>query len=152
MRSRDAAYAVLHRLTQKAAMRLRSMHNVAGRLSVTVSFVGEGYWQQGAPIDASSDTRHLLQALDLLWADLPAGRRHTPMKVGITLTELTPASARTASLFESHPQQDALNAVVDALNLRFGKNTLYFGGAHLAKDQAPMRIAFTHVPDPKLEE
>ena len=151
LRHRDAAYAVLHRLMQKAAMRLRSYHCVAGHLTVSVKFVGEQRWQRDTPIDSSADTRTLLKALELLWQTFPQGRKQIPLLVGLTLTDLRDASTRTASLFESHDQQDALNAVVDSLNLRFGKNALYFGGAHLARDQAPLRIAFTHVPDQTLE-
>jgi DNA polymerase-4 len=39
---------------------------------------------------------------------------------------------------------------MDALNLFYGKNTVYFGGAAPALDSAPTRIAFTHIP--KLEK
>jgi DNA polymerase-4 len=33
-----------------------------------------------------------------------------------------------------------------------GKNTVYLGGAHGATQDAPMRIAFTRIPDPEIEE
>jgi DNA polymerase-4 len=36
---------------------------------------------------------------------------------------------------------------MDRLNLCYGRNTVYFGGAQPALDSAPTRIAFTHVPD-----
>ena len=45
-----------------------------------------------------------------------------------------------------------LNAALDKLNLKYGKNTVYLGGAHAALKSAPMRIAFQHVPDLVVEE
>ena len=45
-----------------------------------------------------------------------------------------------------------LHTAIDTLNRTFGKNSVYFGGAHGATDYAPMRIAFTRIPDPELEE
>jgi DNA polymerase-4 len=41
---------------------------------------------------------------------------------------------------------------IDRLNLKYGKNTVYFAGAHAALKNAPMRIAFGHIPDVKVEE
>ena len=43
-------------------------------------------------------------------------------------------------------------SAVDHLNKAFGKNSVYFGGAHGSTDYAPMRIAFTRIPQPELEE
>ncbi|MGZ7186135.1 DUF4113 domain-containing protein [Streptococcus pyogenes] len=40
-----------------------------------------------------------------------------------------------------------LMQMVDALNRRFGKNTVYFGNAHEGRDHAPMRVAFNRIPD-----
>jgi len=45
-----------------------------------------------------------------------------------------------------------LHSAVDTLNQTFGKNTVYFGGAHGATSNAPMRIAFTRIPEPEVEE
>ena len=35
--------------------------------------------------------------------------------------------------------------------MRYGKNTAYFGSAHNALHNAPMRIAFNHIPDLEVE-
>ena len=45
----------------------------------------------------------------------------------------------------------ALSHALDALNMRYGKNTVYFGSAHNALNNAPMRIAFNHIPDLEVE-
>jgi DNA polymerase IV len=36
---------------------------------------------------------------------------------------------------------------MDAINERVGPNSVYFASMHEAREQAPMRIAFTHIPD-----
>jgi len=41
---------------------------------------------------------------------------------------------------------------VDTLNKALGKNSVYLGGAHGATNYAPMRIAFTRIPEPEIEE
>ena len=61
------------------------------------------------------------------------------------------ARNQTLSLFGGSAESVRLNAAIDALNLRYGKNAVYFGGAAAALSTAPMRIAFTHVPDLVLE-
>lgn len=44
-----------------------------------------------------------------------------------------------------------LHAAVDALNRKLGKNIVVFGGALGATQYAPVRIAFTRIPDLALE-
>jgi DNA polymerase-4 len=54
-------------------------------------------------------------------------------------------------LFENEAAREKLNTAIDRINARYGKNAIYFGGAHQALNAAPMRIAFTHIPDVALE-
>ena len=74
-----------------------------------------------------------------------------PLAVGVTLFHLVEEENRTPSLFEKSTARRDLNATIDMLNDCYGKNTVYFGGAHNAKRSAPMRIAFNHVPDLKTD-
>jgi DNA polymerase-4 len=69
----------------------------------------------------------------------------------VALTALDDATHRSRSLFDDGNDHDRLNAVIDAINLRYGKNSLYFGGAHRALAAAPLRIAFQHIPDLDIE-
>jgi DNA polymerase-4 len=41
---------------------------------------------------------------------------------------------------------------IKCLNLRYGKNTVYFGGTHNALNSAPMRIALNHITDLIVED
>jgi DNA polymerase-4 len=72
--------------------------------------------------------------------------------VGVTLFELLERRGSAPSLFGEDIRRDRLNEVVDRLNSRFGGHTIYVGGAQSALDSAPMRIAFSHIPDLKLED
>lgn len=40
-----------------------------------------------------------------------------------------------------------LNSAVDKLNSKYGKNTIYLGGAHNALYASQVKIAFNYVPD-----
>jgi len=38
------------------------------------------------------------------------------------------------------------------LRARHGRGVVYFGNVQEAREQAPMRISFTHIPDLKVEK
>ena len=157
-RNSATALAVLHRLLQKAAMRLRHSGHYAGGLQLEVSYrdgSATAEWSDARRFNETQDTLHFTHVLNELWAARPAAdRRRSPFQVGIALFNLLESSAHTGDLFEpdkEHHRARLLSAV-DTLNQTFGKNSVYFGGAHGATDYAPMRIAFTRIPDPELEE
>lgn len=151
LRSHRAACSVLHRLLQKAAMRLRSYGMIAGTLRVHVRRLDGSSWEKHIRFEATQDTLRLLETLKILWADYPAGTKAIPLKVGVALLDLHEQSDQLRSLFDDLQTRDRLNAAVDRLNSRYGKNAVYFGGAHQALGAAPMRIAFNHIPDPVVE-
>jgi DNA polymerase-4 len=132
-------------------MRLRNHGLVAGSLRVKVKFVNRTDWEKEIPCGPTCDTLQLIRALGLAWQDYPAGKC-APIVVGISFDKLSTPTEQPLSLFDyATPKHDKLNAVMDAMNLRYGKNALYFGGAHQALSSAPMRIAFTHIPDTTVE-
>ena len=146
----QAALSILHRLLQKAAMRLRSHGCVAGAMQVKVGFRGRDGWARQARFEATSDTLELLEVLENLWREFPRGEPQ-PWSVAVSLSRLGAAGQAARTLFAAGRSHDKLNAIIDSLNLRYGKNTLYFGGAHAALQAAPMRIAFGHIPDLEIE-
>jgi DNA polymerase-4 len=150
LRSRDAAYSVLHRLTQKAAMRLRSYKRITGAMHIKVKHMNSESWENQARFDPTQDTLQLLNALAIMWKKYPKTKM-VPLAVAITLLDLNEQTNQSWSLFDTGKSYDKLNAIIDSLNLRYGKNTVYFGGAHFALKSAPMRIAFNHIPDPVIE-
>jgi DNA polymerase-4 len=154
------ARSILHRMLQKAAMRLRRQDLVASRMQISVRFAvpkgwehgGRDHWGVEACFSHTDDTLLLTHHLDALWAHYPdADPKRVPMHVGVVFSGLIGSRHRTQSLFETEQPHTALMQAVDRLNLRFGKSTIYFGAAHLGRDHAPMRIAFTRIPDPAVE-
>jgi DNA polymerase-4 len=154
-RNHTAALAVLHRLLQKAAMRLRHSRLYASVLSVSVDYTDETSWAAELRLSETQDTLRLTHALNDLWRRLPADRaRRKPLRVGVHLSGLIDLKLHTPDLFEEHTEtaRGKLFAAVDHLNKVLGKNTVYLGGAHGATQDAPMRIAFTRIPEPEVEE
>ena len=150
LRRWELALAVMYRLLHKAATRLRHHGLLAGGLSVHVSLRDDAGWEARAQFAPHADTLSFIHALGQLWQDHPAAAG-PPLKVGLVLHELHPASGQSRDLF-ALAEGAALDAAVDRINQRFGPQAVYFGGAHAARQSAPMRIAFSHIPRPELED
>lgn len=153
LRTRTAALSVLHRLLQKACMRLRSYELHASAVSVKVKFINHPSWVAESACSPTDDTLALTHALEQLWQTYPA-RKTTPYAVGISFNGLVEPGERALDLFipVTNETKKKLDTTLDKLNLRYGKNTVYFGGAHNALNNAPMRIAFNHIPDVSVED
>ena len=154
-RTEAASLAVLHRLLQKAAMRLRRIGHYAGAMQISVRYRDESYWSDELRLTETQDTLTLTHALNQLWDRRPKEvRRRTPIQVQVHLLQLLNLSGHTPDLFdhEKGKSRDRLLSAVDTLNQTFGKSSVYFGGAHGATQNAPMRIAFTRIPEPEVEE
>ena len=160
LRHPGGALAVLGRLVQKAAMRLRKQGYYASSMSVHVRcahrYAREAGGERWTQVGETQDTAFLLKTLQQLWmSGLQTLQR--PVSVGVQLHGLVPAAQHTPDLFEALPAEGhtggpprdrtRLLAAVDALNRTHGKNTVMFASAHAGRDHAPMRIAFNRIPD-----
>lgn len=149
LRYGSGAYSVLSKLTQKAALRLRSEGYLASRLSLRVSWRRHDGWESTAQFTPMSDTLGFLRILAGLWAERPPYSE--PVKVGVVLSGLAPAEQETLPLFDDGTRSPGLDAAFDKVRRKFGNDALYFGGAFMAAHEAPMRISFNHIPDQVLE-
>jgi DNA polymerase-4 len=122
----------------------------ASVMKVQVRSLGDEGWERSARFNAAQDTLQLAGVLRKLWNERPASASE-PLAVGVTLSGLASLAHRPQDLFDGERARGRLDRSVDELNRRYGKNTIYYGGAHLALRAAPMRIAFTHIPDPVTE-
>ena len=149
LRTDTGAFSVLSKLTQKAAARLRASGFQAARLSIQIDYRNHYAWQHEARFQPMHDTLPFLRVLSALWAGRP--KRCEPVKVGITLLDLGDEEQTTLSLFPDGTRTPGLDHALDQLKAKYGNDAVYFGGAFMATEEAPMRIAFTHVPDVRLE-
>ncbi|MDP1657803.1 MAG: DNA polymerase [Methylotenera sp.] len=147
-RNEVGAKAVMHRLLQKACMRMRSYDLLTSKIGIKVKFRDMPSWSQESAISPTDNTLRLIEVLETFWQHYPK-IKHAPYAVGISFSGLVTADEVARDLFQIEPLENEkkLNKAIDTLNLKFGKNTIYFGGAHEALKDAPMRIAFNHIPD-----
>ena len=149
LRHDAGAFSVLSKLTQKAALRLRAEGYLSGRLGVRVSYRRHADWGMETRFAPMQDTLACLRLIAALWAQRPL--RREPVKVGMVFGELVPRDKVSLPLFPDGTRAPGLDAALDRIRLKFGAEALYFGGAFLAQEEAPMRISFTHIPNLKLE-
>ena len=155
LKTEAKSFAVLHRLLQKAATRLRSIGHYAGGLMVFVIYRDGPEWSEELRCNETQDTLTLTAALNQLWQRRPDGlRRRVPAKVGVVLNRLSPMRGHTPDLFDQEQEtaRERLHHAMDTLNQTFGNGSVFYGGAFGVTDNAPMRIAFTRIPTPELEE
>ncbi len=150
-RNPEHAYAVLDRLSQKAAMRLRKAGYYAARMSIGLKFLDGSHWDAEMRLVDTQDTMAFLHVLERLWARRPKDRR-TILKVGMAYSDFVSEAGHTGSLFASEGKAKNLYSTLDKLNARFGKQAVYFASAHKARDRGGLHIAFNHIPDPKTDK
>ena len=152
MRHPAAAIAVIHRLTQKAALRARTHGLRAGALDLDLRFTNRDRWSQSLTFTETSDALFLTKAVKELWQLRP--HPTIPIqKAQIVLHRLMTEAEFTPSLFEQNNlNNESLNKSMDKITNRFGKQALYLGGAHGAMETAQPKIAFNHIPNIQLEE
>ena len=155
LRTEEGARGVLVRLLHKAAMRLRRLDYWAARMVVSLRYT-EGWpkWKETVYLGRCQDTPSLLKSFERAWKRRPlqgdqAGPR--PFQASVTLFDLTSGACTTPSLFLEERRALAAAKAMDAANEKFGPNTLYFASMHETRNSAPMRIAFTNIPDVQAE-
>lgn len=170
LRSFEGARSVLFKLLAKAAMRLRMRDEkkkegpfLARGMAIRIRFVGlDNRFERDlsfAPID---DTPTLLRLLGEQLAQLQRHiatkrwnpKRNPPLSVAVTLVGLEETGSVTGELMEGRRRDRDMSRVVDAINRKYGNNSVYFGAMQraIALDAAPMRIPFQHVPETASEE
>ncbi len=154
-RTVSGAKAVLHRLLQKAAMRMRSYDLLTAHISLKIKLrhkktkESARFYNESA-ITATDNSLKLTESLEtLLHGFITIDANFDPIAVSVNFGALSNANEYMDDLFAEKPSanEKKLNTALDILNLKYGKNTVYFAGAHSALASAPMRIAFNYVPD-----
>ncbi len=165
LRTIEGAYAVLHKLLHKAAMRLRAARLWTTHLTLEIKFavpksvatkqhlsgIPQSGWSKGTSLIECQDNQTLIEGLQKLWAQRPAGPGYEkPFFAGIALGNLVPDHLHTLSLFSSlevESRRTRIASTMDALNQKYGTHTVMAASTLLAGAAAPTRIAFTSIPD-----
>ena len=129
--------------------RLRREGILARSLHVGLKCAVHGKSEHGGDITATQDSFFLLNVLDRYWRHLRCRR---PLAVHVTLGGLLPRHEHIADLFDTRAageqtQSEALCSAIDALNQRFGQDTVRFG--ELPRYRVPYtgaKIAFGRIP------
>lgn len=176
LRQTDKARLVARRLAAKAAARLRRMDYVAGHVAISArSETGQRYFGDFR-LGGTQDSAAILEALDKLWArHVTAWSPRRLKKVSVVLHELLPLADTTLDLFAERREMapppmgkvtsliamprrgdtraTLLSAKLDALNKRYGRDTVGFGvlsdkpGGGKELDYLGAKVAFTRIPD-----
>ena len=165
LRNIESAWAVAHKLLHKAAMRMRDEGLWASRIGVSLSFVGQSpvrgttvfgpsksdSWNAELKLTECQDNSTLIHALRKLWETRPQGPKFTePFFVSVVLGGLVPDSLHSLSLFDAQDgseERGRLAQTMDALNHKYGMQTLAPATMLTAFKAAPTRIAFHSIPD-----
>lgn len=144
-RTDDGCRTVLVRLVHKAASRLRRLGFWAERMEVRIDGQrGTPDWSASAKLGPCRDTSTFLEAFGRLWN----GKSPTPapLRVGVTFSNLSRNENVAGSLLGEDRRRQAVSNVVDEINDRLGNDRVHFGSMLGARETAPMRIAFNHIP------
>jgi len=148
-RNPDGARLVARRLLIKAATRVRRGGHFTTGLSISIKTRDGGRASRATSFAATQDSFALLERFARVWGELP---RVVPAHVGVMLGGLTDKAGHTADLFEERASGDVsareeLCAKIDALNQRYGQDTIVFGERPV--EIAPYtgaKIAFGRIP------
>jgi DNA polymerase-4 len=158
-RTPDIAWAILCKLLHKAGERLRAHGLLAGKLVVSLAYLGGGRWEGERQMEETDASLRLMRLLEKLWRERPEPRARL-LQVGVVLTRLLERRLYTPPLFpedtgtvaEQDPEKlRRLDEAIDRLRARYGRKVVYFGSVQDNREAAPMRISFTHIPDLELE-
>jgi DNA polymerase-4 len=119
-------------------------------MSVGLKFLDGTRWDADMRLVDTQDTMSFLHVLEKLWGGRPRNRRKI-LQVGMAFSDLVAEAGHTSTLFGEEEHRKRLYDAMDKLNVRFGRQAVYFASGHKARDRGGMHIAFNHIPDPETE-
>ena len=116
----------------------------ARRVHFYISFTWqEQGWEIAVDLSLTQSTSAVVREFLDIWPRRPAG---TCKQLAVTFTRLEHWSGATLTLpFDRHCGTK-MDQIIDAINAKCGSGSIYYAGMIGAKDAAPTRISFTHVP------
>lgn len=151
---RDLASArtVARLLLTKAARRLRRGGYYASGLMLWLA-VSNGHWSDYLGLPQVRDDKAFLDALSTMWQRVEASHpaRIQIFRVGVTLCDLSPATARQLDMFAAddgdRKRWEAIGDALDELNTRFARTVVSIGPWEPPKGgNVGGKISFTRIP------
>ena len=151
---------MLCKLLHKACERLRSHGLLAGSLTMQLAFLRGVSWASETRCEETDSTVALMHLLNRMWRDRPEPGCQL-LQVGVLLTRLCEHGNFTPPLFQTvadtmaaldKEKHQRLDATLDKLRARYGRRVVYYGGVQESREDAQMRISFTHIPDLEVEK
>jgi DNA polymerase-4 len=139
-------------LLVKAARRMRRDKFNAGHLWLWLS-MRSTRWSGGVPLPIVHDDQACLAGLEILWAkarsEVPPGARI--IRLGVTLLDLTPASARQLDMFVNddavRQRWENVTTALDFLNAKYGRTIISLGPwTPPPGGYAGGKISYTRIP------
>jgi DNA polymerase-4 len=152
----DRAYAVIRRLTVKAASRLRRYDLYASELALKVRTPEGRRWASAIRFEPADDNFTFLNALQNIWELMSAELQPDKlMKVAISIYNLCEAKDITHDLFSvaSKDRQEiavknkALSDAMDNINSKYGNRAVQLGLTGKDDKNVGTKIAFTRIPE-----
>jgi DNA polymerase-4 len=145
LRTLDGAHQFAQHLLAKAAERLRHEAYFCRRLGLNLSSVGDwaSFWDE-VGFHETQDTDFLLSRLTQLWKKVPYIK---PIKVGVVLLGLVPATKHQPDLFADNGRRQRLSPLIDKINDRYGRGAITFGKPSDQIARFTGHAAFQRVPE-----
>jgi DNA polymerase-4 len=153
IRDPENAFGITRQLTIKAATRLRRYGLYARRFFLSVRSVEGEYWENGRVFSPTQDNFAFIKALEDMWGKMLFDLQSEKLfKVSVSLSGLFERQEITLDLFETRaPKKEqslALSQSMDALNKRFGVNTVHIGTfPQTGAGYVGTKISFTRIPE-----
>ena len=142
-RNYEDAQLVGQKLLWKAAVRLRENQFLTRKLFVSIRYMDNDRFTLEIALNATQDSGQLLQQFNFIYKKSPKNKK--PRKISVTLSDFISENQYQMSFFERKDTSSIYKAV-DALNKKYGKNTIVAGSLLEHKDTAPTRISFQRIP------
>lgn len=141
LRNFESSYQILLKLLMRGATRLRDERFKAGKLSIAVKFMDGSYFENSVSFQPTFETFVLAENLQKIWHNQ---KNKKTIKVSVTLGDLAHGPEQM-SFFDS-PKNSKLDVALDAINNRFGKNTLFLANTKDVLSFGKTKISFNHIP------
>jgi DNA polymerase-4 len=151
-RDKEHAESCSRLLLTKAARRMRRDNYYASKLWLWLDMRDNGWFGQ-RELPCVQDDHAFFSALGSLWESvrLEIPRRAEIIRLGVTLTELSPANERQLDLFLNDDVErkkcELITNTIDSLNRKFGKRVLTLGAwTPPPGGYAGGKIAYNRIP------